>query len=199
MKYVHFASIIFSVIFCLVACNDATLVTKTETGTVPAVIIKNDTIQVQTRISDFLRWYKNNISTARTFRILTRDSSGNYMVSNKACSDYFTFLGNSGYISKQYIGYWQTYFKHKETELREHPQKDYVPEGFDFDFILITQNPETILNQVDNLKYNIVSMSDSVALVGMKLPAENAVQYEFEMYKAKEGWKLGYISTPNYD
>lgn len=50
---------------------------------------------------------------------------------------------------------------------------------------------------IDNLKYTISSMSAPIALAGLQLPTNGSIEYEIEICKAKEGWKIHYISTPN--
>ena len=64
-----------------------------------------------------------------------------------------------------------------------------MPGGFDMDLVLITQEPDIMLNKIGSLKFKIISMNDKVALVGVRLPSDKSVQYEFELYKSKEGWK----------
>ena len=93
----------------------------------------------------------------------------------------------------------QTFFNDKSAELKTNPIQSDIPEGFDMDFVLITQEPDIILNKIDNLKFTIVSMNEKVALIRIRLPSNKSVQYEFEMYKYKESWQIAYISTPNYD
>ena len=74
-----------------------------------------------------------------------------------------------------------------------------VPEGFDFDLVLITQEPELILNKIERLKFKTISMKGSTAIIGVTCPGDDSIDYEFEMHKTKTGWQIGYISTSNYD
>jgi len=150
-------------------------------------------------IIKFLKWYKANLNKANSFPILIKDSADNFMVSKAACTGYLNFLKTSKCISQKYIEHWEIYFNDKASELRDHPLQSDVPEGFDFDFVLITQEPELVLDKISRLKFKTVSINKSVALIGVTLPSDSSVQYEFEMYKSKEGWQIGYISTPNFD
>ncbi len=154
---------------------------------------------VQKVIIKFLQWYKINLHKANSFQLLAKDSADNYMINKDAVTSYLNFLKSSKYISPKYIAYWQTYFDDKATELKDHPIQSDIPEGFDFDFILITQEPELVLNQINRTKFKTVSMNSTVALIELKWPGKNSMQYEFEMYKGKYGWQIGYISTPNFD
>lgn len=161
--------------------------------------MKHDPVPAQKVITQFLQWYKMNLHNANSFPFLKKDSARNYMVDKKAVTDYLNFIKSSKFISPKYIVHWQTYFDDKAIELEEHPLQSDLPEGFDLDFVLITQEPELVLNRISRLKFTTVSMNKSVALIGVTLPSDKSVQYEFEMYKSKEGWQIGYISTPNFD
>lgn len=163
------------------------------------IAVKKDPSPPQQAIVQFLKWYKINLNKANNFPILVKDSADNYMVNKVASSGYLNFLKSSQYISQKYIGHWKVFFDDKASELRDHPNQSDIPEGFDMDFVLITQEPDIILNKIANLKFKIISMNEKVALVGVRLPSDKSVQYEFEMYKTKAGWQIGYISTPNYD
>jgi len=163
------------------------------------MIVKNDPVPAQQVIIQFLKWYKTNLNKASNFPFLVKDSAGNFMVNKSACNNYLDFLKTSKCISQKYIEYWKVFFDDKASELRDHPMQSDIPEGFDMDFVLITQEPDIVLNKIANLKFKIVSMNEKVALIGVRLPSDKSVQYEFEMYKSKAGWQIGYISTLNYD
>lgn len=163
------------------------------------ITIKKDPAPAQQAIVQFLKWYKINLNKANNFPILVKDSADNFMVDKVASTGYLNFLKSSQCISQKYIEYWKVFFDDKASELRDHPIQSDIPEGFDMDFVLITQEPDIILNKIGNLKFKIISMNEKVAFIGVRLPSDKSVQYEFEMYKTKAGWQIGYISTPNYD
>jgi len=179
--------------FCC-CLTDAVPVNREET-----IMVKTDPSPAQQVIIQFLKWYKANLNKANNFPILIKDSAGNFMVNKAACTSYLNFLKSSGCISQKYIEHWKIYFDDKATELKNHPLQSDVPEGFDFDFVLITQEPELVLNQISRVKFKTISMNASVALIGLKWPGNNSMEYEFEIYKTKAGWQIGYISTPNFD
>ncbi len=161
--------------------------------------LTNDTTQVKDNITAFLTWYKANYKQATSFPFLQKDKSGNPVVNDAACKAYLDYLSSSKLLSAKYREYWQQFFNDKKIELATNPIGTDVPEGFDMDLVLITQEPERVLERIDSIQYHIVSMNDSVALVGLKWPAHKDMQYEFEMAKGKAGWLINYISTPNYD
>lgn len=166
-------------------------------STVP--VVKTEPAPAQDVIIQFLKWYKANLHKANSFALLTKDSAGNFMVDQVAGKKYLSFLKSSKYLSGTYIAYWETYFNDKAAWLKSNPTQTDQPEGFDFDFVLITQEPETVLNQISRTKFKTVSMNSRVALIGLKWAYKDAIEYEFEMYRGKEGWQISYISTPNFD
>jgi hypothetical protein len=139
------------------------------------------------------------LNKANNFPFLVKDSADNFMVNKTSSTGYLNFLKTSHCISQKYIEYWKVFFDDKATELREHPVQSDIPEGFDIDLVLITQEPDIILNKIGRLKFKIISMNEKVALIRVRLPSNKSVQYEFELNKSKEGWQIGYISSPNYD
>jgi len=163
------------------------------------ILMKNDTVKAQQVIIKFLKWYKVNLSNANNFPILIKDSADNFMVNKAACTDYLNFLKTSQCISRKYIKHWKVYFDDKASKLSDHPLQSDVPEGFDFDFVLITQEPDLVLDQIDHIKFKTISMNASVAVIEVKWPRINSLEYKFEMYKTIAGWQIGYISNPNFD
>lgn len=148
---------------------------------------------------DFLYWYRDNLHKANSYPLLTKDSSGYYQVDMPACKEYLAFLKSSELLSTQYFSYWQVFFNDASVSIAADRNTDQLPEGFDMDLVLITQEPELVLNKIDSLHFKVVSMNDSVTLLSVKLPSDPSVDYEFEMYKNRYSWRIGYISTPNYD
>ncbi|RAJ20588.1 hypothetical protein LX77_03113 [Gelidibacter algens] len=187
-------SILTCSLFLCFSCGDAVAHNKEKIA-----MVQNNPDTPKQVIIKFLNWYKINLNKANNFPFLIKDSADNFMVNTSAFTDYLNFLETSDCISQQYIDDWTVYFNDKAEELKEHPLQSDVPEGFDFDFVLITQEPDLLLNQIDSIIFTPISATDSVALIGLKWPGENTSEYEFEMYKTKAGWQIGYISTPNYD
>ena len=158
-----------------------------------------DPLPAQKVILNFLQWYKINLHKANSFPILIKDSSDYFMVNKKAVTGYLNFLKSSKCISDKYIAHWQIFFDDKAIQLKKDKIQSDIPEDFDFDFVLIAQEPDLILNQISHVIPKTISANNSVALIGVSWPGKDLLKYEFEMYKTKNGWQIGYISTPNFD
>ena len=131
--------------------------------------------------------------------MLAKDSSGYCQVNMPACKEYLAFLNSSELLSPQYVAHWQVFFDSASKRIAADHLTDEVPEDFDLDLVLVTQEPELILSEIDSLRFRVVSMNDTFALMIVHLPSDPTVNYEFEMYKRKYSWKIGYISKPDYN
>jgi hypothetical protein len=159
-----------------------------------------DSVQIRKSVYDFLQWYKKNIRKANSFGMIDYDTKGLAYVKTKACQDYLSFIKTSKQVSSKYIGYWKKYFEDEAQKIKKDKlTKDDVPEGFDFDFVLITQEPEIILDSIGKLDFKLVSLNSKNAVMEISLPGNEYIKYEFEMQRTPNGWMIDYISTANFD
>ncbi|MEO6546637.1 MAG: hypothetical protein ABIN94_01505 [Ferruginibacter sp.] len=159
----------------------------------------NDTLSPKKVIIKFLNWYKINIKKANSFPILGKDSAGNFMINNTACAKYLNFLKSSKCLSRRYIAYWLSFFNDKAIGLQSNPIQSDIPEGFDLDWVLVTQEPELILDHIAQAKFVTISRMESAVVIAVSWPKKGGMEYQIEMHKNKEGWQIDYIATPNFD
>jgi len=105
---------------------------------------------------NFYKWYRDNqnIQTRLVNNACddTFDSTRFYSVDFKATEKYLTALKNSGFISDKYILDWRDYFKECDKNFKKSPINEGPPEGFDYDFVMNSQDFETELNTVEKAK-----------------------------------------------
>ncbi|MGB4959856.1 MAG: hypothetical protein WBO36_10305 [Saprospiraceae bacterium] len=154
-----------------------------------------DSIAITKTIKGFLLWYKSNYKKANSVGFTKSDNKGNYVVDMVACNKYLSILKSSTFISESYISDWRKYFESKSESFKDNPQNEGAPEGFDMDLVLITQEPELILNNVKHLKFRVKEMHKSTAI--MEVVGDSP--YNFEMSKIKGKWMIDYIGSENYD
>ncbi|MEO6818999.1 MAG: hypothetical protein ABI204_04690 [Ginsengibacter sp.] len=147
----------------------------------------------------FLKWYKMNLEKVNKFPILIKDSTDNYMVNTKACGNYLKILNSSKCLSPRYIAYWRSYLEDRATDLQNNPVKSDIPEGFDLDFVLITQEPELILDHISEARFTTYSQDKNLARIGISWPKKADMDYTIELSKNKSGWQIDFISAPNFD
>ena len=165
----------------------------------PHIIEKSDSIAAQDVILQFLHWYKVNLNEANSFPILRKDSDNNYMLNMEAVTDYLNFIESSKCTSAKYRVLWQKFFDDKAILLKQEKLQSDMPEDFDLDFVLISQEPDEILNQLSNTKFKVLSENKSEALINVFYPQKELMNYEFEVSKTHGKWQIDYISTSNFD
>lgn len=159
-----------------------------------------DSIQIKNTILAFLSWYKANMmSEQNQYKFIVPDAKGMYSIDKKASEDYLSFLKSSGQISDQYLNEWRKYFTDRAKYFSENPSNEGPPEGFDMDLVLITQEPELVLDSLNQLKFQIKSMEHSKATMNVSGNPQYNIDYDFEMSKINEKWYIDYIATMNYD
>ena len=154
-----------------------------------------DSVIIQNNVRAFLRWYRDNYKQAKTFRLTYPDERGTYQVDRNACKNFLAFLKSSSYISDEYIRLWQEYFDGKAEYFKENPQSVGPPEGFEFDLVLISQEPELIFQALENLNFQIIELTEKNAI----LQISGDWGYEIELSKTGDRWLIDYISTLNFD
>jgi len=155
----------------------------------------SDTLLMIQTVKEFLHWYKINYKQANSFGFTYQDKQGNYQVSISQGEEYLKFLKSSGFISEKYVEAWYKYFKDKAQYLQENLQNEGPPEGFEFDLVLITQEPELVLNEINNLQFVVLENTGDKAI----LQIVGELGYDFELIKENGKWMIEYISTMNYD
>lgn len=157
--------------------------------------IQKDTSQVIHTITDFLKWYKTNYTEIHKTGLSYTNEQGFYQVDTVACQRYLDKLLSSGYLSQEYKKLWEAYFDSKAEWWKTNSQNEGPPEGFDYDLVLLTQEPELYYNQPDTLAYEVIEFSDQMAVVAVK--SDWTLYFEMTLEKGK--WKIDYISGEGYD
>lgn len=189
---------IFLLVFYTLGMHPNTLFEKTKiqiTTDIASLNYSNDTLLMIQSVKGFLHWYKNNYAKANSFGFTYQDKQGNYQVSVNQGKEYLKFLKSSGFISDKYVDIWLKYFKDKAKYLLENLQNEGPPEGFEFDLVLITQEPELVLNEIDNLQF-LVSENDGNKAI---LQIIGEFGYDIELINENGKWMIDYIATMNYD
>ncbi|HEX5625284.1 MAG TPA: hypothetical protein VFX48_04640 [Saprospiraceae bacterium] len=151
-----------------------------------------DSLAITETISGFLGWYKTNYDSAISFRWVTSDAKGYYLVNTENCEAWLKFLAGSGFLSEKYLNDGRRYFEKESANLREHPQNEGPPEGFNMDLVLWTQEPELTLDSIAHLRYHISGpITDSAWVL-----VENYNPLDFQLKKYPEGWRIEKISVP---
>lgn len=154
-----------------------------------------DSAQAVQCIISFLDWYKKNYSSINEKGLSYADKDGWYKVDTIACRQYLDRLMHSGYFTNNYKKLWQEYFTSKAVYWESSPQNEGPPEGFDYDLVLLTQEPELFYEDPKKLSFDVVEMEKDFAVI---TTTADWPLY-FEMTKRKGIWMIDYISSEGYD
>lgn len=180
-------------LFLLLACKPSGE-TSPVAGSDMSEVAPNDTLAMTNTVKGFLKWYKDNYEKANSFGFTYQDKQGNYHVSVQQCEEFLKYLKSSGYISDVYVGLWMQYFKDKAEYLEKNLQNEGPPEGFEFDLVLITQEPELVFKEVDKMKCSVMERKGDKATLQI-----DGLGYNIDLGKENGKWMIEYIATENYD
>lgn len=145
---------------------------ETNMGTVTNSHISLDGRKV---VIDFLLWYKNAYSEISQIVLVNigdeRTTNEPYTINISGCDEYLSFLKQSGFISDKYIEQWSNYFHQQSDVYKITLQTDGPPEGFEYDFILQTQEIDDALKSIDDIKkINLIHKSQNHQTIEVDIP-----------------------------
>lgn len=114
------------------------------------------------------------------------DTTSFYAVDEAVADDWLTRLHQSGYFSAAYVQGWRSYIRSYADTLRKHPQNDGPPEGFSYDLLMLSQEPDTRLEELQKGTFSTRYAGPTSATVLARGPRH-------------EGWRegLNFILTRN--
>ncbi|MBI2416497.1 MAG: hypothetical protein HYV28_01040 [Ignavibacteriales bacterium] len=125
---------------------------------------------------DFMKWYKKNYDSIIAIEMVNNlpntknyDSTKFYSVNFAGTEKYLNYLKSSGYVSDKYLDYWRANFKKSENNFKKHPVNDGIVEGFEYDFVLLTQEIEDALRMIETAKVVKGKIQNGKAEVHLKL------------------------------
>jgi hypothetical protein len=153
-----------------------------------------DGVKVVKLFQGFLSWYKDNYNKSAGFRLVGTNKNGYYFVDKKVCKKYLKHIKSSGFISDIYTERWQQYFSEMAQKFKENPQNEGPPEGFDYDLISGTQEPELFYSPSENLKLSITKLEKYKVVIR----TIDIWEHQFTLSKSKGEWKIDDIEILGY-
>ena len=144
-------------------------------------------------IIDFLKCYRDNEgkvgggwvnnSTNETY-----DSTKYYSVNFVATEKYLADLKATGFISDLYLEKWREYFKRCEQDFKANPSNDGPPEGFEYDFIMLSQETEENLKHLEKTQVVECKITDNTAFINLHFINGDNMQYK--LTKDNDKWLI---------
>lgn len=148
-------------------------------------------------IIDFLKWYRDHmeiqIGLVSNSNDEIYDSTKFYTVDFEATENYLSILKSTGYISDKYIDKWRKYFEKCDISFKENPSNDGPPEGFEHDFIMLSQEYEEDLINVEKSKIIFQSVFEENATIKLNFP--NGSNLTYKLTRHGEDWKIDDIEN----
>ncbi len=146
-------------------------------------------------VINFLKWYKENEKRLSKIQLVNmppiEETNSFYTVNFDETERYLTELKESGFVSDKYLEQWRDYFKKADIKLRQDPVNDGPPDGFEFDFILRTQDIDETLEAINNPKLISSQIIKDNAIVKLNI----VMRLEYKLTKHGDKWLIDDIQV----
>ncbi len=145
-------------------------------------------------VIDFLKWYKENyqpINDIELIYLAPGDTIIPYSVDAIGTKKYLEYFENSGYVSKNYIKYWSNYFLERQQYFEDNLEFDGPPSGFEFDFVLLTQEVDEVLDSIENPEILNSEITKNQAIVKINI----SMRLSFCLTKSNNQWLIDKIEN----
>lgn len=140
-------------------------------------------------IIDFLKWYRINQDIqgglVNNADGKTLDSTKFFSVNFEGTEKYLSQLKSTGFISEKYLDKWREYFKKCEDDFKKNRYNEPPIEGFDYDFIMLSQEFDEDLKNVEKSKIVSQSILNDNAIIKIYFPNGNKLIYKLTKHADK--------------
>ena len=146
-------------------------------------------------VVDFLNWYRENYEKISKIQMVNmpsfKDPNSFYTVNFDEIEEYLIFLKTSGFVSDKYLQQWRDYLKKAGIKLEQDKVNDGPPEGFEFDFVLWTQEIDETLEAINDPKLISSKITRNKAVVKIYI----LMRLEFKLSKQNGKWRIDDIQN----
>lgn len=181
---------LIAVLMGLVACESKTSTTDggTQDSTANGATAETAASAPETRVLDFLKWYKQNEQAFDKIQKVKQVEGEPYEILTAGTEEYLTKLKSSGFISDVYLDAERAEFKRLAADYAANPQTDGPPTGFDYDRVLLAQD----WNDLDQTKVSHAKESGDKA----EVTADIGMPLRFSLTKVGGNWMIDHIDNP---
>jgi len=155
-----------------------------------------------TFLRDFFIWYKtkfNYLDHHIYFVDMDLKGTNPYRVNFTKTEVYLSILKSSGYFSENYIQNARAYFKQIDLTLQKTKQNDGTVDGLDYDLIIHSQEPESMLADLAGIQLSVVNASEEKEIVKMKTKFNVNTYSLYYLIKNNNKFKIDKIDFINGD
>ena len=142
-------------------------------------------------VKDFLTWYELNYQKANSFGLVNQgDSTVFYSVNFEETEKFLAYLKSSGFVSETWLRNFREQFKKAEQNFKDEPINEGPPPGFDYDIVLLTQEPDMVFGK----KNDPLIISSEVRGENAVLKLDLGMKLQFSLTKEDGKWKIDRIT-----
>ncbi|UOQ70067.1 hypothetical protein [Hymenobacter cellulosilyticus] len=200
--------LLYSVVLAgVVACNGPASAPETAQALPPSPAAASTTPATEPApaqtVRRFVTWYIQKADSLPGNFVLNSEASDStkfYAVDFPGTEEWLRAVQQSGTVSPAYLAQWRAYFRRYDDTLRLHPQNDGPPAGFDYDFLLLTQEAEETATDLQAGKFIVTQQQGAHAHVQVRGPQHETYQagLDFDLSQQADGrWLIDKISVPD--
>lgn len=141
-------------------------------------------------IKDFLNWYGVHYKEANSFGLVNQGDSVNYSVNFEETEKYLAYLKSSGFVSDEYLKAFRKQFREAQYFFEKDPINEGPPQGFDYDIVLWTQEPDLVIEKGKNP----ILLSSEIHDDSATLRLEMYMKLQFVLTKKDQKWLIDKIT-----
>jgi len=150
---------------------------------------KQETDPLQT-VKDFLSWYGIHYKEVNSFGLVNQGEGVFYSVNFEETEKFLASLKSSGLVSDMYLNNFRTYFKEAEETFKKDSINEGPPPGFDYDIVVLTQEPDLVIEKGKDPTVLSSSIRDNKATLELDV----YLKLRFDLSKSNGAWKIDRIS-----
>lgn len=168
---------------------------------IPKSVDENQKQAPEKVVKDFLSWYVNNFEEVYHFDTIkggsmdTSKTPSNYYVDFKVVDEYVNYLKKTGFFTDDFLNEYRNIFVEGDKRFKKDPQNDGPPDGFDFDYFMMTQEDFTQdLQNVNQLKFDSKKIDDQTSSVIFEFK-NSGMKYKYKLKSIDGKWQIDKIEN----
>ena len=159
------------------------------------------TQSAEATVKSFIMWYGQNREKLYTIPVVPAsmdaddtDSTSTYRVDFMEAEKYLSVLRSSGFVSKAYLANDLTYMHRSDSTLQANPQFGGPPQGFNYDRVVFSQDPDADLEKLRRTKPVVTINGDTARAFFAQLPKpedlREGADLEFLLVRQQGEWLI---------
>ncbi|WP_225309460.1 hypothetical protein [Larkinella humicola] len=151
--------------------------------------VAKDSAAAARAVVKLLNWYKNHIDSVSRIILVDQKPGKPYAVNFKNGEKYLAYLRSSHLLTNTFLNEWRIYFRQRQQGFQLTQQNEGPPTGFEYDFVLLSQEVDLQLESLNKLKITKVTVRKDRASVAFDLLAS----YECKLVRTNGVWLINEI------